>query len=147
VFYAFDHVILSIIVFIAYIWCSSCTSHPQTSQVPMQVMHMFRGRMCYKLTPLKLTCLFEYSWNSLKRILKGKSELGQRKSFHCILVNVSCPKSLLYSHCLFALIWHFGEAMGLKGQKGLPFWCFMPKGKKLRPKQMDQPTTCEISKI
>jgi hypothetical protein len=23
----------------------------------------------------------------------------------------------------------------------------MPKGEKLRPKQMDQPTTCEISKI
>jgi hypothetical protein len=37
--------------------------------------------------------------------------------------------------------------MGLKGQKGLPFWCLMPKGKKLRPKQMDQPTTCEFQKI
>jgi hypothetical protein len=36
--------------------------------------------------------------------------------------------------------------MGLKGQKGLPFWCLKPKGEKLRPKQMDQPTTCEISK-
>jgi hypothetical protein len=36
--------------------------------------------------------------------------------------------------------------MGLKGQKGLPFWCLMPKGEKLRQKQMDQPTTCEISK-
>jgi hypothetical protein len=22
------------------------------------------------------------------------------------------------------------------------FWCLMPKGEKLRPKQMDQPTTC-----
>jgi hypothetical protein len=28
----------------------------------------------------------------------------------------------------FALIWHFGEAMGLKGQKGLLFWCLMPGG-------------------
>jgi hypothetical protein len=37
--------------------------------------------------------------------------------------------------------------MGLKGQKGLLFWSFMPKGEKLMPKQMDQPTTCEISKI
>jgi hypothetical protein len=36
--------------------------------------------------------------------------------------------------------------MGLKDQKGLPFLCLMPKGEKLRPKQMDQPTTCEISK-
>jgi hypothetical protein len=37
--------------------------------------------------------------------------------------------------------------MGLKGQKGLPFWCLMPKREKLRPKQMDQPTTCEFQKI
>jgi hypothetical protein len=37
--------------------------------------------------------------------------------------------------------------MRLKGQKGLPFWCLMPKGEKLMPKQMDQPTTCEISKM
>jgi hypothetical protein len=32
----------------------------------------------------------------------------------------------------------FGEAMGLKGQKMISFWCLMPKGEKLRPKQMDQ---------
>jgi hypothetical protein len=32
----------------------------------------------------------------------------------------------------------FGEAMGLKGPKMIPFWCLMPKGEKLRPKQMDQ---------
>jgi hypothetical protein len=25
----------------------------------------------------------------------------------------------------------------------IQFWCLMPKGEKLRPKQMDQPTTCE----
>jgi hypothetical protein len=36
----------------------------------------------------------------------------------------------------------FGEAMGLIGPKMIPFWCLMPKGEKLRPKQMDQPTTC-----
>jgi hypothetical protein len=28
--------------------------------------------------------------------------------------------------------------MGLKGPKMIPFWCLMPKGEKLRPKQMDQ---------
>jgi hypothetical protein len=33
----------------------------------------------------------------------------------------------------------FGEAMGFKGPKMIPFWCLMPKGEKLRPKQeMDQ---------
>jgi hypothetical protein len=30
--------------FIVYLWCSSCTSHPRTSQVRMQMMHMFRGK-------------------------------------------------------------------------------------------------------
>jgi hypothetical protein len=29
--------------------------------------------------------------------------------------------------------------MGLNGQKLIPFWCLMPKGEKMRPKQeMDQ---------
>jgi hypothetical protein len=28
--------------------------------------------------------------------------------------------------------------MGLKGPTMIPFWCLMPKGEKLRPKQMDQ---------
>jgi hypothetical protein len=37
--------------------------------------------------------------------------------------------------------------MELKGQKGLLFWCLMPKREKLRPKQMDQPTTCEFQKF
>jgi hypothetical protein len=32
----------------------------------------------------------------------------------------------------------FGEAMGLKRGKNDPVWCLMPKGEKLRPKQMDQ---------
>jgi hypothetical protein len=26
----------------------------------------------------------------------------------------------------------------VKGPRMIPFWCLMPKGKKLRPKQMDQ---------
>jgi hypothetical protein len=34
--------------------------------------------------------------------------------------------------------------MGLKGQQVLLFWCLMPKGEKIRPKQLDQPTTCEF---
>jgi hypothetical protein len=49
-FDAFDHVLLSIIVFTYLCWYSSCTSHPWTSEVFVQMMHMFRGRMCYNLT-------------------------------------------------------------------------------------------------
>jgi hypothetical protein len=50
VFYAFDHVLFNIIVFTCLFWCSSCTSYPRTSQVLVQTMHMFRGRMYYNLT-------------------------------------------------------------------------------------------------
>jgi hypothetical protein len=27
--------------------------------------------------------------------------------------------------------------MGIKGPRLIPFWCLMPKGEKIRPKQMD----------
>jgi hypothetical protein len=30
--------------FVVYLWCSSCTSTPRTSQVQLQAMHIFRGR-------------------------------------------------------------------------------------------------------
>jgi hypothetical protein len=60
--------------------------------------------------------------------------------YQCILSQVLiCVFSLP-----FALIRHFGEAMGSKGQTVLLFWCLMPKGEKLRPKQLNQPTTCEL---
>jgi hypothetical protein len=49
-FYAFDHVLFSIIVFTCLFWCSSCTSHPRTSQVLVQMIHMFRGTVHYNLT-------------------------------------------------------------------------------------------------
>jgi hypothetical protein len=44
----------------------------------------------------------------------------ERASLHSG-INVSCPKFILVLSLLFALICHFGEAMGLKGQK---FSCF-----------------------
>jgi hypothetical protein len=92
-----------------------------------------------QLDPLRLTFVFEYTWCSLKGELKGKGELGPCKDFHCTPVLVySPPSSFLCSSCLFALNWHFWWDNGVKGQKMIPFWCLMPKGEKLRPKQMDQ---------
>jgi hypothetical protein len=92
-----------------------------------------------QLDLLRLTCLFEYSWCSLKGALKGKDGLGWRKDFHYtpVLVYLT-PSSFLCSNCLSALNWHFCVAMGFKGPKMILFWCLMPKGEKLRPKQMDQ---------
>jgi hypothetical protein len=42
-FYAFDDVILSLVVFIAYFGAQVVECHSQTSQVLVQMMHMFRG--------------------------------------------------------------------------------------------------------
>jgi hypothetical protein len=99
----------------------------------------YLGGDVLQLDPLRLICLFEYTWCSLKGALKGKGELGQWKDFHCTPVLVySPPSSYLCSHCLFALNWHFWWGNEVKGPIMIPFWCLMPKGKKLRPKQMDQ---------
>jgi hypothetical protein len=70
---------------------------------------------------------------------KVKGELGPCKDFHCTPVLVySPPSSFLCSYCFFALNWHFWWGNGVKGPRMIPFWCLMPKGEKLRPKQMDQ---------
>jgi hypothetical protein len=44
----------------------------------------------------------------------------------------------VFSHCLWFSLASFGEAMGLACQIVLLFWCLMPKGENLRPKQLDQ---------
>ena len=99
----------------------------------------YLGGDVLQLDPLRLICLFEYTWCSLKSALKGKGELGQWQDFHCTTVLVYLtPSSFLCSYCLFALNWHFWWGNGVKGPIMIPFWCLMPKGEKLRPKQMDQ---------
>jgi hypothetical protein len=132
---------------IAYFWSSSCKSHPQTSQVPMQMMHMFRGRMCYNLTPLRLTCLLSTLEIVWKVYWKGKLTWTKKGLPPHSGINVSWPKVVLVFSLPFCSYLTFGKTMGLKGQKGLLFWCLMPKGEKLRPKQMDQPTTWEFQKL
>jgi hypothetical protein len=45
----------------------------------------------------------------------------------------------MYSYCLFTLSWRFWWGNGVRGPKLILFWCLMPKGEKIRPKQeMDQ---------
>jgi hypothetical protein len=97
------------------------------------------GGEVLQLDPLRLTFVLEFTWWSLKGELKGKGELGPCKDFHYTPVKVySPPSSFLTSYCLFALNWHFWWGNGVKGPRRTPFWCLMPKGEKLRPKQMDQ---------
>jgi hypothetical protein len=90
--------------------------------------------MCYNLIPLRLTCLFEYSWNSLKGILKGKSELGQRKSFHCIPVNVSCPKFFVILSLPFCSYLTFWWGNGVRGPKSYPVLVLNAKGGEIKAK-------------
>jgi hypothetical protein len=124
--------------YVAYLWYSSCARDPRTSQVHVWMMHIFRGDVL-QLDHLRLIYLFEYTWCSLKGALKGKYGLGQCKDFHCTPVLVySLPSSYLCSYCLSALNWHFWWGNGVKGPRMILFWCLMPKGEKLRPKQMDQ---------
>ena len=53
-------------------------------------------------------------------------------------ISVLTSKFILSFYCLFALNWHFWWGNGVKGPIMITFWCLMPKGEKLRPKQMDQ---------
>jgi hypothetical protein len=98
-------------------------------------MHLFRGRHA-TTWPFETNLVFEFTCFSLKSGLKGKGELGPCKDFHCTLVIT--PSSYLCSYCLFALNWQFWWGNRVKGPRMILFWCLMPKGEKLSPKQMDQ---------
>jgi hypothetical protein len=90
---------------IVYFWCSSCTSHPWTSQDPMQMMHMFRGRMCYNLTPSRLTCLLstldivsKVHWKEKVNLDKEKASTAFR--YKCILSQVCTWVLIAFCSCL-----------------------------------------------
>jgi hypothetical protein len=102
VFYAFDHVTLSINVFnYLFLVPKLYKSSPDLTSPYANDAHVF-GRMCYNLTPLRLTCVL----STLDIVSKlRKNELGQREGFHCIPVSMYLvPSSYLCSDCLFALI-------------------------------------------
>jgi hypothetical protein len=50
--------IMFLIIFIAYFGAQVVDFHPRTSQVLVQIMHMFRGDML-QLDPLRLICLLK----------------------------------------------------------------------------------------
>jgi hypothetical protein len=53
-------------------------------------------------------------------------------------ISVINSKIILMLYLPFALNWHFWWGNEVKGPQMIAFWCLMPKGEKLRPKQMDQ---------
>ena len=121
------------------LWCSSCTHDPRTSQVHLQVMHLFRGRHATTLH-FETNRVLEFAWFSLKGGLKGKGELGPCKTSTALRWEGNLFQvHLIYSYCLFSLSWRFWWGNGVKGPWLISFWCLMPKGEKIRPKQeMDQ---------
>jgi hypothetical protein len=62
-----------------------------------------------------------------------KEEASTAFRYQCILFQVTICVFLI----ALGFTYNFCEAMELKGQIVL-FWCLMPKGEKLRPKQLDQ---------
>jgi hypothetical protein len=106
----------SLMHFVVYLWCSSCTSTPRTSQVHLQVMHIFRGR-CATTWPFETNHVFELAWFSLKGGLKGKGGLGPWKTSTALRWEGNLLQVHLHvSYCLLLLIDNFGEAMRFKGQ-------------------------------
>jgi hypothetical protein len=104
--------------------------------------------MSYNLTPLRLTCLFEYTWSSLERPLKGKMNLDDEKTstalrYTCIEFQVH-PNALIAVFCSYLTFWWGNE---VNGPKVFPFWCLMPKGEKLRAKANGSANHLWIMKI
>jgi hypothetical protein len=115
----------SLMHIVAYLWCSSCTHDHRTSQVHLQVMHLFRGRHA-TTWHFEANLVFEFTCFSLKSGLKGKGGLGSWKTSTAL----RWEGNLLHVHlhaliAFLLLIEDFGEAMGLKGQKCSRFgaWC------------------------
>ena len=93
-----------------------------------------------QLDPLRLTvCLSLLDLVSKVDVLKGNVGLGPWKTSTALRWKSNYFRVNLCTLIAFLLLVEdFGEAMGLKGQL-IPFWCLMPKGEKIRPKQeMDQ---------
>jgi hypothetical protein len=132
---------------ISYFWCSSCTSHPRTSQVPMQMMHMFRGRMCYNLTPLRLTCLLSTLEIVSKVYWKGKVKLDKERAstafrYKCILSQVRT-----YVLIAFWSYLTFWRGNGVKGPKRSPVLVLHAKGGEIKAKANGSANHLWISKI
>jgi hypothetical protein len=132
---------------IAYFWCSSRMSHPRTSQVPMQMRHMFRERMCYNLTPLRLTCLLSTLKIVSKVYWKGKVSLDKERAstalwYKCILSQARTY--VLIAFCAYLTFW-WGN--GVKGPKRSPVLVLHAKGGEIQAKANGSANHLWISKI
>jgi hypothetical protein len=139
VFYSFDHLTLCIynICYLFVVLKLYKTSLDLTS--PYCKWCTYLGGDVLQLDPLRLTCLFEYTWCSLKRCIERErwTWTMKRLPLHSG-ISVLTSKFILAISLPFALNCHFWRGNGVKGPRMILFWCLMPKGEKLRPKQLDR---------
>ncbi len=125
--------------FVVYVWCSSCEGIPGPHKFICKWCTYLGGDVL-QLDPLRLTVCLSLLNLVSKEVWKGKGGLGPCKTSTALrwksnLFQVH-PCTLIAS---FTLSWRFWWCNGVKGPKLIPFWCLMPKGEKIRPKQeLDQ---------
>jgi hypothetical protein len=116
--------------FVVYLWCSSCSHDPRTSQVHLQVMHLFRGRHA-TTWPFETNCVLDFTWFSLKGGLKGKSELRPCKTSTALRWEGNSLQVHLHIPIALVLLFEdFGEAMRFKGQDWSRFGAWCQRGRK-----------------
>jgi hypothetical protein len=93
-----------------------------------------------QLDPLRLTMCLSLLDLVSKVDWKGKDGLGPCKTSTALRwESNSLQVHLCTLITFFTLSWRFWWGNGVKGPKLILFWCLMPKGEKIRPKQeMDQ---------
>jgi hypothetical protein len=132
---------------IVYLWCSSCTSPPRTSQVYMQMMHMFRGTMCYNLTPLRLTWLLSTLEIVSKVYWKGKVNLDKERTstaFRYKCISSQARTWVLIAFCAYLTFW-WGN--GVKWPKRSLVLVLNAKGGEIKAKANGPANHLWISKI
>jgi hypothetical protein len=100
--------------------------------------------MCYNLTLWDSPMCLSINDVVLKVHWKGKwTWTMQRLPLHSG-ISVLTSKFIFMLSLPFCSLLTFWWGNGVKGPKMFLFWCLMPKGEKLRPKQMDQLPLCEF---
>ena len=136
VFYAFDHVIYAFqsILFICSAQVVPMTPGPHKSICKWCT---YLGGGMLQLDTLRLTLCLSLFVLVSKVDWKGKVDLDpERLPLHSD-ERVLNSKFISIHLLPFALNWQFWWSNEVKGPTMIPFWCLMPKGEKLRLKQMD----------
>jgi hypothetical protein len=120
----------SLMHFVVYLWCSSCTSTPRTSQVLCKWCTNLGGDVL-QLDPLRLTVCLRVLNLVSNQDWKGKGGLGPCKTSTALRWKSNLFQVHLYTLIAFLLLVEdFGEAMGLRGQDWSRFGAWGQRGRK-----------------